>query len=993
MTDFLSSFSHSFRNNRFFEITVVLAVAGLLAAAGSPQTVQSQPERVAERFSSPVSMSFPDDLDRPTTPDKEVAVTYSHGGTTELCLSLTNLDYDSEELFCYDGSTLRQVTNVRGPDNPSEPRDFAVYDDGSGPKLYFRARSNTKGRELFVYDGSTVSLAADINTGAGSSFPRYLTVYDGTLYYSADDGSDRELHAYDGTSDDEVADIDGESSSSSRPQFLTVYDGTLYYNADDGSDWELHAYDGSDNEVADINSGSSSGSRPEWLTVYDGRLYYSADDGSDRELHAYDGSSDNEVADINSGTNVSSDLEGLTVYDDGGGPKLYYSAYDGTDLELHAYDGTDTEIDINGSGSSRPTDLAVHDGTLYYAAYDGGDRELHAYDGTDSEVADIDGGGSNSSSPHHLTVYDDGSGAKLFFNAEGTLHQLDGGTVSELTFPNNVSNGVSKEYDKVVYNNTLYFRADGGQSGSEIWKYDGSSISQVADLNSSGGSGPAEFTVYDGKLYFSARVDGDRELWEFDGTTFQEIDINGSGDSDPRFLTVYDPGGGPKLYYSADDGTDTELHAYDGSDSEVADINGSGSSNPWYLTVYDGTLCYYADDGTDRELHVYDGSDSEVDVNPSGSSRLAGFPDEPLNLAVHDGVLYFQADGGTGNGVELWGYNGSGTSEIADINPFGDSEPTHLASYDGGLYYSAYDGSDRELHVYDGSSDSEVSDINPGGSVDSKPKSLTVFGGQLYFSATTEAGGREPHAYDGSSVSSIDLNPGPPTGGGTAPVAFDDGSSSGTDLYVTATDAASGIELYRFENDTAPLPVELAAFEAAQTGEQAVELNWTTASETSNAGFRVQHQGPERNTWSKVGFVEGEGTTRQPQSYRFSVEDLAVGTHRFRLQQRDLDGTTTVHDPVIVELTMQEALQLGAPAPNPVQDRATLSFAVKKQAETTITLYNTLGQQVRTLYRGTPPASEAQTARLETNGLSSGVYFLRLQANGKTQTQRVTVVR
>lgn len=90
---------------------------------------------------------------------------------------------------------------------------------------------------------------------------------------------------------------------------------------------------------------------------------------------------------------------------------------------------------------------------------------------------------------------------------------------------------------------------------------------------------------------------------------------------------------------------------------------------------------------------------------------------------------------------------------------------------------------------------------------------------------------------------------------------------------------------------------------------------------------------------------------------------------------------------------MQEAVKLTAPAPNPVSSTATLSFAVKEQAETSVRLYNTLGQQVATVYEGTPVAGEEQRTRVDMSDLSSGTYFLRLQANGKTATRQVTVVR
>jgi hypothetical protein len=76
-----------------------------------------------------------------------------------------------------------------------------------------------------------------------------------------------------------------------------------------------------------------------------------------------------------------------------------------------------------------------------------------------------------------------------------------------------------------------------------------------------------------------------------------------------------------------------------------------------------------------------------------------------------------------------------------------------------------------------------------------------------------------------------------------------------------------------------------------------------------------------------------------------------------------------------------------------VSGTATLSFAVKEQAETTITLYNTLGQRVATFYEGTPQAGEQQRTQIDATGLSSGTYFYRMTAGDFTKTRRLTVVR
>jgi hypothetical protein len=190
------------------------------------------------------------------------------------------------------------------------------------------------------------------------------------------------------------------------------------------------------------------------------------------------------------------------------------------------------------------------------------------------------------------------------------------------------------------------------------------------------------------------------------------------------------------------------------------------------------------------------------------------------------------------------------------------------------------------------------------------------------------------------------------------------------------------------------LPVELAQFDARANGGEVV-LSWKTASETNNAGFEVQRK-KERNGWTQIGYVDSKaegGTTTQSISYQYTADHLPVGSHQFRLKQVDLDGSSTLTDPVSVTIQMQEAVDLTAPVPNPASGTANLSFAVKKQTETTIRLYNTLGQQVATVYEGTPQPGEQQRIQLDVSGLSSGAYFLRLRAGDRTVTERMTVVR
>lgn len=206
-------------------------------------------------------------------------------------------------------------------------------------------------------------------------------------------------------------------------------------------------------------------------------------------------------------------------------------------------------------------------------------------------------------------------------------------------------------------------------------------------------------------------------------------------------------------------------------------------------------------------------------------------------------------------------------------------------------------------------------------------------------------------------------------------------------------ESGSGSQLVPVRASTA-LPVTLTGFTAVRNGSSTV-LTWRTASETNNAGFRVQYE--RAAGWEALGFVPStvdDGTTGEAQSYRFVVDRrLGPGTHRFRLEQVDLDRSTTLSDTVQVEIGMEGALHLSAPAPNPAAERATLSFAVQEGTKAEVTMYDVLGQRVRTLYEGRPPGEEGRRLTVETRDLPSGVYVVRLRAGGRTQTRRLTVVQ
>ena len=86
-------------------------------------------------------------------------------------------------------------------------------------------------------------------------------------------------------------------------------------------------------------------------------------------------------------------------------------------------------------------------------------------------------------------------------------------------------------------------------------------------------------------------------------------------------------------------------------------------------------------------------------------------------------------------------------------------------------------------------------------------------------------------------------------------------------------------------------PAELAAFDGALQSDRVV-LNWSTVSQTNNAGWRVMRS-VDGETFQAIGnFVQGAGTADALMNYSFEDQNLpGVDKVYYRLEQVDLDGS------------------------------------------------------------------------------------------------------
>jgi hypothetical protein len=190
-------------------------------------------------------------------------------------------------------------------------------------------------------------------------------------------------------------------------------------------------------------------------------------------------------------------------------------------------------------------------------------------------------------------------------------------------------------------------------------------------------------------------------------------------------------------------------------------------------------------------------------------------------------------------------------------------------------------------------------------------------------------------------------------------------------------------------------PVELTTF-SGRCIDGTVTLNWTTASETNGAHYRIERCTPGvDDTWSVRGTVAGAGTTTQARSYSFS-EPAPDGARllRYRLSQRDYDGTE--ENLGMVDIAVEAApltATLSAPYPNPASGRITLQWTLLAASDVTLTVTDMLGREVLRLADGLSLQPGTHTRRADVSSLLPGGYLLSLRAAGRVQTRLLTVAR
>ncbi len=177
-----------------------------------------------------------------------------------------------------------------------------------------------------------------------------------------------------------------------------------------------------------------------------------------------------------------------------------------------------------------------------------------------------------------------------------------------------------------------------------------------------------------------------------------------------------------------------------------------------------------------------------------------------------------------------------------------------------------------------------------------------------------------------------------------------------------------------------------------------VLVTWETSSEHNNAGFAVQRRDVRSGEFVDVtdSLIQGAGTTNEPNRYSWTDRFAPSGTCYYRLRHVDLDGKGFFTDSIEVFVGKNresvEQVRHIQNYPNPFNPSTSISFELLVDAKVTLTVYNSVGQEVSALVDGEKSAG-MYSIKLDGSHLASGVYFYRLQVGDFVTTKSTVLLK
>ncbi len=216
-----------------------------------------------------------------------------------------------------------------------------------------------------------------------------------------------------------------------------------------------------------------------------------------------------------------------------------------------------------------------------------------------------------------------------------------------------------------------------------------------------------------------------------------------------------------------------------------------------------------------------------------------------------------------------------------------------------------------------------------------------------------------------------------------------------------------------------PLPILLSSF-TATVDNQGVLLKWVTASEFNNQGFvvyRAEDPATEPEllaSYTNYPELEGAGNSNTNRTYTFrDISALFGKTYYYYLEDVAFDGRRMRHGPI--KVAVSEPIIVDRPhtaignfvlyqnVPNPFNPTTEIRFQIpagvanESGKQTTLRIYNAVGQLINTLVDGNLKAGEYVVTwngrDAAGNPVPSGVYFYVLESGYLRLTQKMLLMK
>ena len=194
----------------------------------------------------------------------------------------------------------------------------------------------------------------------------------------------------------------------------------------------------------------------------------------------------------------------------------------------------------------------------------------------------------------------------------------------------------------------------------------------------------------------------------------------------------------------------------------------------------------------------------------------------------------------------------------------------------------------------------------------------------------------------------------------------------------------TAVAQFRVNIDT-PLPTELISFSVKCENDYPI-LSWSTASE-HNSAFFVIEKSKDGNEWEDVAEIISVGNSTELTKYQFEDLESARFEGYYRLVQLDNDGTEKVYDPI--HASCYEMDEMITVYPNPTAGDFNVELNATKNGTARITLVNANNEVLQS--ETIDVSNGINQVHIAGDGLSLGMYFLRIDWNDMSSVKKVIV--